>query len=43
MSVMFDMQFGAFQGSAADATVLLLLIVLTALVLWIVYRITRRR
>jgi hypothetical protein len=30
------------QGSSADAVILLLLVTLTALVLWVVYRISNR-
>ena len=39
---MFGIRVGGLQGSTAGAIVLLLLIMLTALVLWIVYR-TRDR
>jgi len=39
---MFGIHIGGLQGSTANAIVLLLLIVLTALVLWIVYRISNR-
>lgn len=39
---MFGIYIGGLQGSTADAIVLLLLVALTALVLWIVYRIRNR-
>lgn len=39
---MFGIHIGGLQGSTADTMVLLLLIVLTALVLWIMYRISNR-
>jgi hypothetical protein len=39
---MSGIYIGGLQGPTADATVLLLLIVLTALVLWIAYRISHR-
>ena len=39
---MFGINFGESPGSATEAIVLLLLIVLTALVLWIVYRVRKR-
>jgi hypothetical protein len=39
---MFGIWIGGLQGSTADAVILLLLVALTALVLWVVYRINHR-
>jgi hypothetical protein len=39
---MIGINFGESPGSGTQAIVLLLLVVLTALVLWIVYRVRKR-
>jgi hypothetical protein len=39
---MFGINFGGFRGTTDDAIVLLLLVAVTAVVLWVVYRISNR-